>query len=93
LRDYELLMIISPDIPEEEVPETLEKVGGYITSKGGVITDTNRWGIRKLAYPIKHHREGNYVLTHLQLEPTAIAEIEANLRISEKVLRHVLVRK
>ncbi len=93
MRDYELLMIISPEVTEEELPNTLEKVNGYISAKGGAVTETNHWGIRRLAYPIKHFREGNYILEQVQLEPESISELEGNLRILEKVLRHVLVRK
>ena len=92
MRNYELLMIISPDVTEEDIPSTLEKVTEYVTARGGTVTDTNRWGRRKLAHPISHFREGNYVLTHLQLEPGSIAEVETSLRISEKILRHLLVK-
>ena len=92
MRDYELITIISPDVPEEEVPANVDKIGQSITSKGGSITQVDRWGKRRLAYPIKHFKEGNYVLTKFKIEPTMTAELEANLRISEKILRHMLVR-
>jgi len=92
LRDYELIVIISPDVPEEEVPANVDKIGEFITSKGGSITQVDRWGKRRLAYPIKHFKEGNYVLTKFKIEPAMTAELEASLRISEKILRHMLVR-
>jgi small subunit ribosomal protein S6 len=92
LRDYELIVIISPDVPEEELPSHLDKISEFITNKGGSVTEVERWGKRKLAYPINHFREGNYVLTRFKLEPGTTAELEVNLRISEKVLRHLLVR-
>ena len=92
MRDYELLLIINPDVAEEDMPATLDKVSEYVTASGGSVTDTNHWGKRKLAYPINHFRDGNYVLTQLKLEPETIAELEASLRISEKILRHLLVR-
>jgi small subunit ribosomal protein S6 len=92
LRNYELLMIIDPEVAEEELPETLDVVANYVTSKGGVVTDTDRWGKRKLAYPIRHCKDGNYVLAHVQLEPGIIPELDSNLRISEKILRHMLIR-
>jgi small subunit ribosomal protein S6 len=92
LRDYELIVIISPDVPEEEVPASVDKIGEFITSKGGSITQVDRWGKRRLAYPIKHFKEGNYVLTKFKIEPAMTAELEASLRISEKILRHMLVR-
>jgi len=92
LRDYELIVIVSPEVPEEELPTHLDKISEFITNKGGSVTEVERWGKRKLAYPINHFREGNYVLTRFKLEPGTTAELEANLRISERILRHLLVR-
>ena len=51
----------------------------------------NHWGRRKLAYPIKQQLEGNYVVTQLRLEPGRTKELEQGLRISEDVMRHLLV--
>lgn len=92
MRDYELIVIISPEVPEEEVPANIDKVSEFITARGGTVAEINRWGKRKLAYPINHFREGNYVLTKLKLDPRKTAELEANLRISERILRHLLVK-
>jgi small subunit ribosomal protein S6 len=92
LRDYELIVIISPEVPEEEVPTNIDKIGEFITSKGGSITQVDRWGKRRLAYTINHFKEGNYVLTKFKIEPSTTAELETNLRISEKILRHMLIR-
>jgi small subunit ribosomal protein S6 len=92
LRDYELIVIISPEVPEEEVPTNIDKIGEFITSKGGSIAQVDRWGKRRLAYPINHFKEGSYVLTKFKIEPAMTAELEVNLRISEKILRHMLVR-
>lgn len=92
MRDYELIVIISPEVPEEEVPTNIDKIGEFITSKGGSITQVDRWGKRRLAYTINHFKEGNYVLTKFKIEPSTTAELETNLRISEKILRHMLIR-
>jgi small subunit ribosomal protein S6 len=92
LRDYELIVIVSPEVPAEELPSHIDKISDFITNKGGSVTEVERWGKRKLAYPINHFREANYVLTRFKLEPGTTAELEANLRISEKILRHLLVR-
>jgi len=92
LRDYELVVIISPEVAEEEIPGTLEKIGRFITERGGSITEVNQWGRRKLAYPIKNFMEGNYVLTQFKMEPGSTADLEASLGISEEILRHLLVR-
>jgi small subunit ribosomal protein S6 len=92
LRDYELVVIISPEVTEEEIPAILEKIGRLIVEKGGSITEANHWGRRKLAYPIRNFAEGNYVLTHFKLEPRLTAELEASLGLSAEILRHLLVR-
>ena len=92
LRDYELVVVISPEVGEEEIPATLEKISRFIVERGGSVTEVNQWGKRKLAYPIKNFMEGNYVLTQFKLEPRLTAELEASLGLSEEVLRHLLVR-
>ena len=92
LRDYELVIVISSEIAEEEFEATIDKISQFITGRGGTITEVDRWGKRKLAYPIRHFVEGNYVLIRFKLEPAFGKELEANLKISEEVLRHLLIR-
>lgn len=92
LRDYELVMIISPEVPEDDVPGTIDKVSEFITSRGGDVTAVDHWGRRKLAYPINRFREGHYVLSHIKIEPETTSELEASLKISEDILRHLLIR-
>jgi len=92
LHDYEVTVIFSPEITEEALPAEIEKVKQFITQKGGVVGEVNRWGRRKLAYPIKKYREGNYVLTPFKLQPEMALELERNLRTSEQILRFLLVR-
>ena len=92
LRNYELALIISPEVADEALDTTIDSVSQFITEKGGVISGIERWGKRKLAYPIEHFMEGTYVLTQFKLKPTLSKELEANLQISEEVLRHLLIR-
>ncbi|MFW6125992.1 MAG: 30S ribosomal protein S6 [Chloroflexota bacterium] len=92
LRDYELMVIISPEVDEEGVGATVEKVNKIITDRGGSVTAVNQWGRRKFAYPIQRFTEGNYVLTQFRMEPKMAADLEASLRLTEEVLRHLLVR-
>ncbi len=92
LRDYELVVIISPEVAEEEIPAVLEKISRFILERGGSVTGANQWGRRKLAYPIRDFMEGNYVLTNFKLEPKLTAELEASLGLSAEILRHLLVR-
>ncbi|MGD9116009.1 MAG: 30S ribosomal protein S6 [Dehalococcoidia bacterium] len=92
LRDYELVVIISPEVDDEGVDRLLDNISRIITQKDGTVEDVDRWGKRKMAYPIKRFLEGNYVLTRCKMRPSTGKELEASLRISEEVLRHLLVR-
>ena len=92
-RDYELVVILNPEIGDDAVPNSIQKVEQGITSRGGEVTESNHWGRRRLAYPIKRHMEGNYVESHVRLDPGQVSSLEANLRISEEVIRHLIVTK
>ena len=92
LRNYELVLIISPEVMDEPLDAIIGNISQFITKKGGIISNEERWGKRKLAYPIAHCMEGNYVLTQFKFRPALSKELEANLQISEEVLRHLLVR-
>ena len=92
LQDYELIYIINPDVAEDALEARVSGISQSITSRDGVIASVDRWGKRKLAYPLKHYLEGTYVLTKFKISPARLKEIEANLKISEEVLRHLLVK-
>jgi small subunit ribosomal protein S6 len=92
LRDYEMVLVISPELADERLDTTIKNISQIITDVGGVVSDIKQWGKRKLAYPIKRFSEGNYVLAQLQLQPALSKEVESKLQISEEVLRHLLVR-
>ena len=92
LRDYEMILVISPELAEEKLDATLKNINQLIADMGGAVSDIKQWGKRKLAYPIKKFSEGNYVLAQFQLQPALSKEMEAKLQISEEVLRHLLVR-
>lgn len=93
MRDYEILYIVRPDLDEAEVGEAAKKVDNLIESVGGSVQRTNIWGKRRLAYEVAHLREGHYVLTDFQIEAARVPEMEATLRISDQVFRHLIVRK
>ncbi len=92
LCDYELVVIISPAVEEEGFEAAIESVNRFVTGRGGVVSDVERWGKRRLAYPIKHYGEGSYVLTRFRMKPEDNRELESNLRISEDVIRHLLIK-
>ena len=90
-REYELVVIISPKVENESLDTLVDNVSRLITDKGGVISQMEQWGKRKLAYPIKHFLEGNYILYQFKMEPTFNKALEANLEITEGILRYLLI--
>jgi small subunit ribosomal protein S6 len=92
LRDYELVLITNPELVEEKFDSIIDNLSQLITNSGGLVSEVDRWGKRRLAYPIGHFGEGIYVLARFKLKPAASIELEASLRISEDVLRHLLIK-
>lgn len=93
LRDYEILYIVRPELDESQLGEAVQGVNKLIEGLGGIPTRTDVWGRRRLAYEVKHLREGQYVLQLFEIEPAAVPEMEAALHISESVFRHLIVRR
>ena len=92
LRNYELVIVLSPEATEEEVTATLERVDGMISDGGGTISERENWGVRRLAYPINKFGEGNYVLTRFEVDASAIAQINQRLQGSADLLRYLVIR-
>ena len=92
MRDYELVVIINPEVTEENLGAVTDRIGGWITDGGGEVTNVNVWGRRRLAYTIDERREGTYVIIQLKTTAQATTELDRSLRLAEDVLRHLLVR-
>ena len=93
MRDYEVLYIVRADLDDDKVQDAVKRVNTLIERSGGTPDGTNLWGKRKLAYDVKHQKEGSYVLQDFHLDPDRVPELEASLKITEEVLRHLIVRK
>ena len=91
MRDYELVFIVHPDLDDSAFKEVIDKVSGWITEAGGIISKVDPWGKRKLAYAIRKQKEGQYVLIKTQMDPTFGATLERNLRFLEPVMRFLLI--
>jgi len=93
MRDYELTLIFHPDVGDEAGQDALlEKIKGQIAAAGGQDVQVEPWGRRPLAYPIKKVTEGYYFLIRMQFPPQAVSELERALRLTEPVLRFLLMR-
>jgi small subunit ribosomal protein S6 len=92
LRDYELVLIINPQIEDEDVDTEISNFSRYVTENDGIMAEVEKWGKKKLAYPINHCMEGSYIAARFQLRPEFCKAMEANWHVSEKILRHLLIK-
>jgi small subunit ribosomal protein S6 len=93
LRVYEVPFIVIPSLADEDVDKLVSQFEQVVADKGGKVTRVERMGRRRLAYPIKKLREGNYVLLVVEGSGKEIAELERRLRVSsDVVLRYITVR-
>ncbi|MEE8163866.1 MAG: 30S ribosomal protein S6 [Anaerolineae bacterium] len=92
MRNYEFTFIVHPDVEDEGITDVTEKVSQFIADGGGQVTNVDHWGRRRLAYPIQKQKEGYYVLLQVQLDPESINTLERNLKLTEEVIRYLLVR-
>lgn len=93
MRDYEIVLVISPTVGEDGFTTTVERITQFIKDQGGEITKLDPWGIRKLAYPINRHMEAFYAVTDFKLDPTAVSAIEEEVGRAEEILRHIVTKK
>jgi len=93
MRDYEFTYILRPDLEDEDRSAIIQQIQDWITEAEGAVTNTNHWGLRRLAYPIDNITEGYYVLVDMQCPPANVRGLERRLLISEPILRYLIVRK
>lgn len=92
MRTYELTYIAKPDLDAASLAALIERVNGFVAAEDGTVLKTDRWGLRSLSYPIRKYREGHYVFTLVALKANALARIEQRLRLTEDIIRYLLVR-
>jgi small subunit ribosomal protein S6 len=93
MRDYELMYIIKPDLAEEAVVELKERLRKVIEEFAGVFTqEVAGWGKKRMAYSIEDYQEGIYCLWHFQGKPETVQELDRIIKISDKILRHLIIR-
>ena len=92
MRDYELAFIVRPNVDDNGVTAVVDKVSQFVKSANGEVASVDVWGRRTLAYPINNHREGVYVLFQAKISPSALTELERNLKLSEEIIRYLLVK-
>ena len=94
MRIYEILFIIRPDVPEEEIEGIIEPLKTVVTAAGGVVDKVDKWGKRRLAYRVRKYREGYYVLLQFSTGKASemVKELERRLRVTDTVVKFLTVR-
>jgi small subunit ribosomal protein S6 len=90
MRQYELVLILQPDLDEASFNAAVDKVKGWISEAEGTVEKVDVWGKRKLAYPIRKQVEGQYALLTVQMDPSFASKLEGNLRLLEPVMRFLI---
>ncbi|MCI9068172.1 MAG: 30S ribosomal protein S6 [Lachnospiraceae bacterium] len=93
MNKYELALVLSAKLEEEERAAALEKAQSYITRFGGTITNVDEWGKKRLAYEIQKMREGFYYFIQFESDPNCPNEVENHVRIMEPVIRYLCVKQ
>lgn len=91
-RVYEVVFIVDPETPEEDLTRLTDNLRGVVTDQGGTITKSEVMGRRQLAYKVGRKNEGVYVLFEIEGTGGEIAELERRMRVSDQVLRYLTVR-
>ena len=91
-RKYELMFVASPDLEDEALDNTLQRVQRYLEAADANIASFKSWGMRRLAYTLRGKRDGRYYVVHFTANPQAISELDHDLRLVDGVLRHLITR-
>ena len=89
---YEMLYILDASLSDEAKDGIIKKIEDLVSSNGGVIEKTDRWGVKKLQYPINYKSEGYYVLTTFQAEKTLVVEIKRIIGITDGIIRRLITK-
>ncbi len=91
-RNYELMFIVDADLDEEKNAALLQRVHRYLKEGEGTVIRTEDWGVRRLAYPIQHKREGHYYLMYFAMPPANVKQFERSILLAEGIMREIIVR-
>src|SRR5215471_17068533 len=92
MRNYEIMFIVNPNVPEEEIDKINGQLENIITSGGGKVEKIEKMGKRRLAYEVQKQREGYYVLFTIAANGDIIKECERRLRVMDAVIKYITVR-
>lgn len=90
-RHYESVVIINAALEDDKIEEVIKKIHTTLTDGGAEITDEERWGRKRLAYPIRKAKTGYYLVTRFTAEPSFIAKLDRFYRLEENIFRSLIV--
>ena len=90
---YELCFVVSAKIEDDARAAVVAKAQEYVTRAGGVVSEVEEWGKKKLAYEIQKMKEGYYYFIQFEAETSAPKEIESRIRIMDNVIRYLIVKQ
>ena len=93
MKTYEMLYVLDAAISDEAKDAFAKKFEDIVVSANGKVVSTDKWGVKKLAYPIKYKHDGYYVLMTFEAESSAVKEIDRVAGLSSEVLRRVITAK
>lgn len=92
MRDYEAMLLTRPQLDEEATQALVDRFKTLITENAGEVTEIDKWGKRRLAYEVQDQREGVYTLIKFKGEARTAHELERVLRITDDVMKYLIVR-
>lgn len=93
MRQYEIMLILPPDVEEQGVGEVVDRISRILAERGGEVGKVDRWGRKRMAYEIAHHAEGYYVVVEFTAEPEALKELDRVLALADDVVRFKVVSR
>jgi small subunit ribosomal protein S6 len=93
MRNYEIAIIIHPELEDAAYNEVVERVQELIKNSDGTIVKVDQWGRKKLAYEINNLTEGQYVFFQTEMEPTVCSDIEHALQLNESIIRFMITSR
>ncbi len=93
MKTYEMLYVLDSSLADEAKEAVVKKFEDIIVASNGKVVSTDKWGVKKLAYPINYKNDGYYVLTTFEAEGSVVKELDRVAGLSSEVLRRVITAK
>ncbi|AMM41185.1 Ribosomal protein S6 [Candidatus Desulfofervidus auxilii] len=92
LQEYQTVIIVDPDLSEEQIEEVFSKMETTIKQHDGILKEIEKWGLRDLAYKINHKQKGYYALLHYYGKSDIVEKLERNIKMNDKIIRFLTIK-